>query len=188
MPTIAATRPDTDIELPVALAARIAGIDRVALADLLDQNLISDTGLETVRALGSCGQLRLTRTDDESPLVLRLDPTSGGTPIGSMSDDELVEAISGPHRVSPAVAGRDLLVTVRGFIIARCRITGTTDPAPLTQDRRGRDVIARRLVVQLDGRIRDITDRPSKAKGADRWLGRRAVTTAGGSMVELAVA
>lgn len=184
MPTVVNTKPDLDQALPVAVAARIAGMDRTVLAELIDQRLIHGTDIDTVRSLGSCGTLRLSKSEDDSPIVLRLDTT--GTPTGDLTDDELLDLISGPHRVSPHAAGRGLLVTVRGFVIAHGTITAVSDGEEISKDRRGRPIIGRRLTVDLRGRIKDLAARPSKAKGADRFLGRRAVTTPGGSLVELA--
>lgn len=51
MPTVRSTKPNPDEQIPVALAARIAGIDRFSLTHLVDHGLVPRLDLDAVRAL-----------------------------------------------------------------------------------------------------------------------------------------
>src|SRR5690625_6378324 len=50
MPTVRSTKPNPDEQIPVALAARIVGIDRSSLAHLVDHGLVPRLDLEAVRS------------------------------------------------------------------------------------------------------------------------------------------
>ncbi|MCG7308010.1 hypothetical protein [Brachybacterium sp. ACRRE] len=185
MPTIRSTKPDLDEQLPVALAARIARTDRASLAHLVDHGLIPRLDLDSVRALASSGEVTAKATDEPRHLVTRLDLDPMTLRIADMSDSQLEQALEGPHRVPAAYLGREVLVAVRSFIIATGRIDALGEPVALRTDRRGREIYARTIIISLETRLTDLTDRPPKAAGDHRWLGRRARVGTGGAILTL---
>lgn len=97
MPTVRSTKPNPDEQVPVALAARIVGIDRSSLAHLVDHGLVPRLDLEAVRALAASGEVAAKTTDVPGHLVIRMDVDPAVQRIADMSDDELSHNIKGPH-------------------------------------------------------------------------------------------
>lgn len=184
-PTVRSTKPNPDEQIPVALAARIADIDRSSLAHLVDHGLITRLNLEAVRALAASGEVAAKTTDTPGHLVIRMDVDPTVQRIADMSDDELSHGVEGPHRLPGSSAGRDVLLCVRSFVIATGHLEGLGDPIPLRTDRRGREITGRTISVTIDHRLSDLTSRPSKAVENARWLGRRARVGTGGAVLPL---
>lgn len=185
MPTVRSTKPDLDEELPIALAARIANIDRAALGHLIDHGLVNTLDIDTVRSLATSGQVAVKANDDPGHLVARLDLDPDENRIADMSDTELSEAVRGPHRVSASFLGHQILIAVRSFVIATGYIETVGPPVSLRIDRRGREIAARPLDVVVERRIPTITPRPRRAAGEARWLGRRVAVSTGGAVLPL---
>ncbi|HLR97043.1 MAG TPA: hypothetical protein VK053_21155 [Jiangellaceae bacterium] len=185
MPTVRSTKPNPDEQIPVALAARIAGIDRSSLAHLVDHGLVPRLDLEAVRALAASGEVAAKTTDAPGHLVIRMDVDPAVQRIADMSDDELSNGVEGPHRLPDSSAGPDVLLCVRSFVIATGHLEGLGDPIPLRTDRRGREITGRAISVTIDHRLSDLTSRPSKAVENARWLGRRARVGTGGAVLPL---
>ncbi|MDN5605115.1 MAG: hypothetical protein L0G59_06810 [Kocuria sp.] len=118
MPTVRSTKPNPDEQIPVALAARIAGIDRSSLAHLVDHGLVPRLDLEAVRALATSGEVAAKTTDAPGYLVIRMDIDPAVQRIVDMSDDELSGNVEGPHRLPGSSASRAVLLCVRSFVIA----------------------------------------------------------------------
>lgn len=186
MPIVRSTKPDLGEQISVALAARIAGIDRSSLAHLVDHGLVPSLDLDAVRSLASSGEMAARSSDDPGHLVIRLDIDPSEQRIVDMSDTQLSHAVQGPHRVPASYRGRDVLLAVRGFVIATGRIDSVADPVALRVDRRGREIAARSLSVSIAERLNDLTSRPATATGAPRWLGRRVRVGTGGAVLPLA--
>lgn len=185
MPIVRSTKPDLDEQLPIALAARVAGVDRSSLSHLVDHGLVPRLDLDAVRTLATSGEVAAKSSDDPGHLVLRLDVDPELRRVTNMSDTELVAAVEGPHRVPANYRHREVLITVRSFVIATGRIDAIGDPVALRTDRRGREVAARPITVAIERRLSDLTTRPSKAVGESRWLGRRARVGTGGVVLPL---
>lgn len=185
MPSIRTTKPDLDEQLPVALAARIAGIDRASLTHLIDHGLVPRLDLEAVRALATSGEVATKATDSPRHLVIRLDVDPVTPRITDMSDGDLVRLAAGPHRIPDSSVGRSMLISVRSFVIATGHIDSIDDPIPLRTDRRGREITGRTIAVSIDHRLTDLTTRPSKATEGARWLGRRGRVGTGGAILPL---
>lgn len=185
MPTIRATKPNLDEQVPVALAARIAGVDRSSLAHLVDHGLVPSLDLDSVRSLSTSGEVAAKAADDPGHLVVRIDIDPSVQRIADMSDAQLSRAIEGPHRTPATHRGREVLVTVRGFVIATGRLDSMGDPVSLGTDRRGREIAARPISVTIERRLSNLTARPPKAVGESRWLGRRAKVGTGGAVLRL---
>lgn len=185
MPAVRSTKPDLDEELPIALAARIARVERAALGHLVDHGLVPHLDLEAVRSLATSGEVAAKATDDPEHLVIRLDLDPSEQRITDMNDAQLVNAVTGPHRVPSTYRGRNVLICVRSFVIATGRLDTLGEPVALRTDRRGRDISARPLAVTIERRLNDLTSRPSKAVGETRWLGRRARSGTGGAVLPL---
>lgn len=185
MPTVRSTKPNLDEQLAVALAARIIGIDRAALAHLVDHGLVPRLDLEAVRALAASGEVAARTTDDPGHLVIRMDIDPTIERIGDMSDDDLAHAAEGPHRLPESAAGRRVLLCVRSFIVATGRLVAVGAPIAVRTDRRGREISGRTITVHIEQRLSDLTTRPSKAVGDARWLGRRARVGTGGAVLPL---
>lgn len=185
MPAVRATKPDLDQEIPIALAARIAGIERAALSHLVDHGLVEHLDLDTVRSLALSGAVAAKPADSPRYLVVRtsLDPQDAR--IADMTDEQLAEAVAGPHRIPDHYAGHSALITVRGFVVATGQVRALGDPVTLRTDRRGREIRARSLSIAVEHRLHDLTARPSKAAGDARWLGRRARVRAGRAVLPL---
>lgn len=185
MPTVRSTRPDLTEELPIALAARVAGVDRAALGHLVDHGLIETLDIDTVRALATSGQVSTKASDDPGHLVVRLDIDPDDSRIADMTDEQLQDAVSGPHRIPASYTGREILIAVRSFVIASGRIERVGDAVALRTDRRGREIAARTISVSIERRLNDLSSRPSKAAGESRWLGRRVTVGTGGAILPL---
>ncbi|UQN30620.1 hypothetical protein [Brachybacterium kimchii] len=185
MPAIRSTRPNLNEQLPVALAARVAGTDRASLAHLIDHGLVPGLDIDSVRALAASGEVTAKATDDPGFLVARLDIDPMARRITDMSESQLEQALEGPHRIPGSYLGRELLVAVRSFVIATGRIDALADLVALRTDRRGREIYARTITVRLERRLTDLTSRPPKADGDSRWLGRRARMGTGGAVLAL---
>src|SRR5699024_11247170 len=97
---VRSTKPNPDEQIPVALAARIVGIDRSSLAHLVDHGLVPRLDLEAVRALAASSEVAAKTTDSPGHLVMRMDVDPGRQRIADMSDDELSRNVEGPHRLS----------------------------------------------------------------------------------------
>ncbi|GAA1491572.1 hypothetical protein [Brachybacterium sacelli] len=186
MPIVRSTKPDLEEQVPVALAARIAGIDRSSLAHLVDHGLVPTLDLGAVRSLATSGEVAAKPADDPGHLVIRLDIDPSMQRVVDMSDAQLSRAVEGPHRLPAAYRGREVLVSVRGFVIATGRLDSMGDPVALRTDRRGREIAARSISVNIERRLNDLSTRPSKAVGESRWLGRRARVGTGGAVLPLA--
>lgn len=185
MPTVRSTKPNPDEQIPVALAARIVGIDRSSLAHLVDHGLVPRLDLEAVRALAASGEVAAKTTDSPGHLVMRMDVDPGRQRIADMSDDELSRNVEGPHRLSGSAVRRGVLLCVRSFVIATGHLEGLGDPLPLRTDRRGREITGRTISVSIEHRLSDLSSRPSKAVEDARWLGRRARVGTGGAVLPL---
>lgn len=185
MPTVRSTKPNPDEQIPVALAARIVGIDRSSLAHLVDHGLVPRLDLEAVRSLAASGEVAAKTTDSPGHLVMRMDADPARQRIADMSDDELSRNVEGPHRLSGYAVGRDVLLCVRSFVIATGHLEGLGDPLPLRTDRRGREITGRTISVSIEHRLSDLSSRPSKAVEGARWLGRRARVGTGGAVLPL---
>lgn len=186
MPIVRSTRPDLDEQFPIALAARIADVDRSSLSHLVDHGLVPRLDIDAVRSLATSGKVAAKGSDDPGHLVVRLDADPALRRVVDMSDIELSAAVEGPHRVPASYRHREVLITVRSFVIATGRIDAIGDPVALRTDRRGREVAARPIAVTIERRLNDLTTRPSKAGGESRWLGRRARVGTGGVILPLA--
>lgn len=186
MPIVRSTKPNLGEQVPVALAARIAGIDRSSLAHLIDHGLVPSLDLDAVRSLSTSGEVAARAADDPGHLVIRLDMDPSVQRVVDMSDVELSRAVEGPHRVPASYRGHEVLVSVRGFVIATGRLDSMGDPVTLRMDRRGREIAARSVSVSIERRLNDICTRPSKAAGETRWLGRRSRVGTGGAVLPLA--
>lgn len=185
MPIVRSTKPHLDEWVPVALAARIAGIDRSSLAHLVDHGLVPRLDLDAVRSLSTSGEVAARSSDGPGHLVIRLNTDPFEQRIVGMSDAQLSRAVEGPHRIPASYRGREVLLAVRGFVIAVGRVDSAGDPVALRTDRRGREIAARFLSVSIEGRLNDLTSRPTKAASESRWLGRRARVGTGGSVLPL---
>lgn len=185
MPTVRSTKPNPDEQIPVALAARIAGIDRSSLAHLVDHGLIRRLDLDAVRALAASGEVAAKTSDAPGHLVIRMDVDPAVQRIVDMSDDELSGNVKGPHRLPESSAGRAVLLCVRSFVIATGHLDSLGDPIRLRTDRRGREITGRTISVSIDHRLSDLSSRPSKAVENARWLGRRARVGTGGAVLPL---
>ncbi|MFC5331267.1 hypothetical protein [Brachybacterium fresconis] len=185
MPTVRSTKPNPDEHLPVALAARIIGIDRSSLAHLIDHGLVPRLNLEAVRALATSGEVAAKVADDPGHLVIRMDVYPTVQRIADMSDDELARIIEGPHRLTDSAVGRKVLLCVRSFVIATGYVETVGAPVVQRTDRRGREIIARSVEVRIEHRLDSLTVRPSKAAGEARLLGRRARVGTGGVVLPL---
>lgn len=185
MPTVLSTKPNPNEQIPVALAARIIGIDRSSLAHLVDHGLVPCLNLEAVRALATSGEVAAKTKDAPGHLVIRTDVDPTVQRIVDMSDVELSRSIEGPHRLPGSAAGRAVLLCVRSSVIATGHIDGLGDPLPLRTDRRGREITGRTISVSIDRRLSDLTSRPTKAVENARWLGRRARVGTGGAVLPL---
>lgn len=185
MPTVRSTKPNPDEQIPVALAARIAGIDRSSLAHLVDHGLIPRLDLDAVRALAGSGEVAAKTTDAPGHLVIRLDADPTVQRIVDMSDDELSGNVEGPHRLPESSADRAVLLCVRSFVIATGHLDSLGDPIPLRTDRRGREITGRTISVNIDHRLNSLSSRPSKPVDSARWLGRRARVGTGGAILPL---
>ena len=185
MPIVRSTRPDLDERLPIALAARIADVDRSSLSHLVDHGLVPRLDIDAVRSLATGGEVVAKGSDDPGHLVVRLDADPALRRVVDMSDPELSAAVEGPHRVPASHRDREVLITVRSFVIATGRIDAIGEPVALRTDRRGREVAARPITVAIEHRLNDLTTRPSKAAGESRWLGRRARVGTGGVVLPL---
>ncbi len=124
-------------------------------------------------------------SDDPSHLVIRLDMDPSEQRIVQMSDAQLSRAVEGPHRIPASYRGREVLLAVRGFVIATGRVDSMGDPIALRTDRRGREIAARSVAVSIERRLDDLTTRPAKAVGESRWLGRRVKVGTGGAVLPL---
>jgi len=185
MPTVRSTKPNPDEQIPVALAARIVGIDRSSLAHLVDHGLVPRLGLDAVRALSASGEVAAKTSDAPGHLVIRMDLDPTVQRIVDMSDDELSSNVEGPHRLTESSVGRAVLLCVRSFVIATGHLDSLGDPIPLRTDRRGREITGRTISVSIDHRLSDLSSRPSKAVENARWLGRRARVGTGGAVLPL---
>lgn len=185
MPIVRSTKPALDEWVPVALAARIVGVDRSSLAHLIDHGLVPSLDLEAVRSLSTSGEVAARSSDDPGHLVARLDLDPSQQRIVEMSDEQLSQAVEGPHRIPASYGGRHVLLTVRGFVIATGQIDSMGDPVVLRTDRRGREITARPISLGIAERLNDLTTRPARAGGQPRWLGRRARVGTGGSVLPL---
>src|SRR5699024_7719552 len=185
MPIVRSTKPALDEWVPVALAARIVGVDRSSLAHLIDHGLVPSLGLDVVRSLSTSGEVAARSSDDPGHLVARLDLDPSEQRIVDKSDAQLSPAVEGPHRIPASYRDRHLLLTVRGFVIATGQIDSIGDLVVLRTDRRGRQITARPISVSIDERLYDLTIRPVKAAGESRWLGRRARVGTGGTVLPL---
>ncbi|MGP5288500.1 hypothetical protein ACTXL6_00395 [Brachybacterium tyrofermentans] len=185
MPIVRSTRPDLDEQLPIALAARIADVDRSSLSHLVDHGLVPRLDIDAVRSLATSGEVAAKGIDDPGHLVVRLDADPAPRRVVDMSDTELSAVVEGPHRVPASYRHREVLITVRSFVIATGRIDTIGDPVALRTDRRGREVAARPITVTIERRLNDLTTRPPKAAGESRWLGRRARVGTGGVVLPL---
>ena len=124
-------------------------------------------------------------SDDPGHLVIRLDIDLSEQRIVDMSDTQPSLAVQVPHRIPASYRGRDVLLAVRGFVIATGRIDSVGDPIALRTDRRGREIAARSVAVSIERRLDDLTTRPAKAVGESRWLGRRVKVGTGGAVLPL---
>lgn len=185
MPTVRTTKSSTDEQIPIALAARIVGVDRSSLAHLVDHGLVPDFNLDAVRSLSSSGEVVAKTADAPGHLVIRVDVDPSEQRIVEMSDAQLSRAVEGPHRIPATYRDREVLVAVRGFAIATGRIDSVSDPVALRTDRRGREITARSITVSIEHRLGDLTARPAKAVGQSRWLGRRVRVGTGGAVLPL---
>lgn len=185
MPIVRSTKPALNEWVPVALAARIAGVDRSSLTHLIDHGLVPSLGLDAVRSLSTSGEVAARSSDDPGHLVARLDLDPSEQRIVDMSDAQLSQSVEGPHRIPASYRDRHLLLTVRGFVIATGWIESIGDPVALRTDRRGRQITARPISVNIAERLNDLTTRPIKAAGESRWLGRRVCVGTGGSVLPL---
>ncbi len=185
MPTVRSTKPNPEEQIPVALAARIVGIDRSSLAHLIDHGLMPSLNLEAVRALAGSGEVAAKTTDVPGHLVIRMDVDPAVQRIADMSDDELSRNVAGPHRLPESSADRAVLLCVRSFVIATGHLGSLGNPIPLRTDRRGREITGRMISVSVDHRLSDLASRPSKAVENARWLGRRARVGTGGAVLPL---
>src|SRR5699024_10827914 len=140
MPTVRSTKPNPDEQIPVALAARIVGIDRSSLAHLVDHGLVPRLDLEAVRALAASSEVAPTTTQFPGPLMMRMDVAPGRHRIANRSDDQLSRNAEGPHPLSGSAVRRGVLLCVRFFVIATGHLEGLGDPLPLRTDRRGREI------------------------------------------------
>lgn len=185
MPIVRSTKPNPDEQIPVALAARIVGIDRSSLAHLVDHGLVPRLDVDAVRALATSGEVMAKSSDSPSPLVIRLDVNPAVQRIVDMSEDELSQSAQGPHRLPGSSLGCDVLLCVRSFVIATGTLEELGDPIPLVTDRRGRDITGRTVSVRITHRLGVLTSRPTKAVEDARWLGRRARVGTGGAVLPL---
>lgn len=185
MPTVRSTKPNPDEQIPVALAARIASIDRSSLAHLVDHGLIPRLNLETVRALAGSGEVAAKTMDAPGHLVIRMDVDPAVQRIVDMSDDELSRTVEGPHRLPESSASRAVLLCVRSFVIATGHLDSLGDPIPLRTDRQGREITGRTISVSIEHRLNNLGSRPSKPVDSARWLGRRARVGTGGAVLPL---
>lgn len=185
MPTVRSTKPNPDELIPAALAARIVGIDRSALAHLVDHGLIPRLDLDAVRALAASGEVAAKTTDSPGHLVIRMDVDPAVQRIVDMSNDELFGSVEGPHRLPESSAGRAVLLCVRSFVIATGHLESLGNPIPLRTDRRGREITGRSISVSIDHRLNNLSSRPSKPIEDARWLGRRARVGTGGAVLPL---
>ncbi|HEX7350586.1 hypothetical protein [Brachybacterium sp.] len=185
MPTVRSTKPNPDEQFPVALAARIVGIDRSSLAHLVDHGLIPRLDLDTVRALAGSGEVAAKTTDAPGHLVIRMDVDPAVQRIADMSDEDLSRSIEGPYRLPGSTVGREFLLCVRSFVIATGHLDSLGDPIPRRTDRRGREITGRTISVSIDHRLNNLTSRPSKPVENSRWLGRRARVGSGGAVLPL---
>lgn len=184
MPTVRSTKSNPDEQIPVALAARIVGIDRSSLAHLVDHGLVPRLDLDAVRALAASGEVAAKTSDAPGHLVIRMD-VDPAVRIVDMSDDELSGSLEGPHRLPKSPTGRAVLLCVWSFVIATGHLDSLGDPIPLRTDRRGRAITGRTISVSIDHRLNDLTSRASKAVENARWLGRRARVGTGGAVLPL---
>lgn len=185
MPNVRSTKPNLDEQLPIALAARIAGLDRSSLSHLVDHGLVPRLDIDAVRSLATAGEVVAKPSDDPGHLVIRLDVDPTTRRLADMNDAELSRCAEGPHRVPASYRGREVLIAVRSFVIATGRIESVGDAVALRTDRRGRDVAARTITVGVERRLNDLTTRIPKAVGESRWLGRRARVGTGGAVLPL---
>lgn len=185
MPIVRSTKPALDEWVPVALAARIVGVDRSSLAHLIDHGLVPSLGLDAVRSLSTSGEVAARSSDDPGYLVARLDLDPSEQRIVEMSDEQLSQPVEGPHRIPASYRDRAVLLSVRGFVIATGQIDSMGDPVVLRTDRRGREITARPVFLSIAERLNDLTSRPSKAAGESRWLGRRVRVRTGGAVLPL---
>lgn len=185
MPIVRSTKPNLDEQLPIALSARIADLDRSSLSHLVDHGLIPRLDIDAVRSLATCGEVAAKGSDYPGHLVLRLDADPAWRRVVDMSDTELSAAVEGPHRVPASYRHREVLIAVRSFVIATGRIDAVGDPVALRTDRRGREVAARPIAVAIERRMNDLTTRPPRSADESRWLGRRARVGTGGVVLPL---
>lgn len=185
MPVVRSTKPDLSEQLPIALAARIIGIDRASLAHLVDHCLIPSLDIDAVRSLSSAGEVAARSSDDPGHLVIRLDVDPATRRIADMLDVELADAVAGPYRIPSSYRDREVLIAVRSFVIATGRIDALGEAMSLRTDRRGREVSARTISIVLEQRISDLTRRLPRASGQSRWLGRRVRVGTGGAVLPL---
>lgn len=185
MPIVRSTKPDLDEQVSVALAARIVGVDRSSLAHLIDHGLVPSLNLDAVRTLATSGEVAAKGSDDPGHLVARLDLDPSEQRIVDMSDEQLSQSVEGPHRIPASYRDRSVLLSVRGFVIARGQIDSMGDPVVLRTDRRGREITARPVFLSIAERLNDLTTRPARAGGESRWLGRRVRVGTGGSVLPL---
>lgn len=185
MTTVRSTKPNLNEQLPVALAARVISIDRASLAHLIDHGLVSRLDLEAVRALATSGEVAAKVADDPGHLVIRMDVDPTVQRIADMRDDELTRSVEGPHRLPDSSVGREVLLCVRSFVIATGHLEGLSDPVVQRTDRRGREITGRTIAVRIEHRLDSLTERPTKAVGDVRWLGRRACVGTGGAVLPL---
>lgn len=184
-PIVRSTKPDLDEPLPIALAARIAAVDRSSLSHLVDHGLVPRLDIDAVRSLATGGEVAAKGSDVPGHLVVRLDADPVLHRGVDMSDPELSTAVEGPHRVPAGYSDREVLITVRSFVIATGHIDAIGDPVALRTDRRGRKIAARPIAVTILHRLSDLTTRPPKVAGESRWLGRRARVGTGGVVLPL---